>query len=254
MQPVEINEEVFWVQKAGSSIAEYEDAFSPEGPTRASAESFRFAIADGATESSFSGVWARMLVASFVESNDGMNVPNLLANARPRWAAEVGQKELPWYAAAKIQGGAFASFLSLHLRHSRDGRRHSEWRAQAVGDSCLVLVRDEGVVCRFPLEHSSAFGSAPYLLSSSPDGSAALDEHLCIAEGMCEPGDALYLMTDALACWFMAEDEAGRAPWRVLRDLNTEDQAESFDEMIARLRGEGTLKNDDSTLMRIDVF
>jgi hypothetical protein len=92
------------------------------------------------------------------------------------------------------------------------------------------------------------------LLSSSPDGSEDLGEHLRIAEGICEPSDALYLMTDALACWFMAEDEAGRAPWRVLRDLNTEDQAESFDEMISRLRSEGTLKNDDSTLMRIDVF
>lgn len=248
---MEINEEVFWVQKAGSSVAEYEDAFSPQGPTRANAESFRFAIADGATESSFSGVWARMLVSSFVESNETLDVPGLLASARPLWAAEIGQKELPWYAAAKVQGGAFASFLSLHLR---EGGAHFEWRAQAVGDSCLVQVRDENVVCRFPLDHSSAFGSAPYLLSSSPDGSGALDQHLSVVEGICEPGDALYLMTDALACWFMAEDEAGRTPWRVLRDLNTEDQAETFAEMIARLREEGTLKNDDSTLMRIDVF
>ena len=109
-------------------------------------------------------------------------------------------------------------------------------------------------MCRFPLKHSSAFGSSPYLLSSSPDRSGDLDEHLCIAEGVCEPGDALYLMTDALACWFMAEDETGRTPWRLLRDLNTEDQAESFGDMIRRLRMEGVLKNDDSTLMRIDVF
>lgn len=251
---MEIIEEVFWVQKAGSTVAEYEDAFSPEGRTSAIAESFRFAIADGATESSFSGVWARILVSSFVESNDAMDVLSLLASARPRWAAEVGQKELPWYAAAKVQGGAFASFLSLHLRHGRDGRERSAWRAQAVGDSCLVQVRGEGIVCRFPLEHSSAFSSSPFLLSSSPDGSEAIEEHLRIAEGTCEQGDVLYLMTDALACWFMAEDEAGRAPWRVLRDLNTKDQAETFEELIARLRGKGTLKNDDTTLMLITVF
>ncbi|RKG89688.1 hypothetical protein D7W82_06080 [Corallococcus sp. CA049B] len=92
------------------------------------------------------------------------------------------------------------------------------------------------------------------MLSSNLGDSVALEAHLRIAEGTCEPGDTLYLMTDALACWFMAEDEAGRAPWRVLRDLNTTDQAEAFDAMIARLRRDGTLKNDDSTLMRIDVF
>ncbi|WP_158617599.1 hypothetical protein [Corallococcus sp. CA049B] len=251
---VEINEEVFWVQKAGSSVAEYEDSFSSKAPARKTGESFRFAISDGATESSFSGVWARLLVSLFSESNDTMDVPSLLASARPLWAAEVGRKELPWYAAVKAQDGAFASFLSLHLRNGRDGQEHSAWRAQAVGDSCLVQVRAERIMCRFPLEHSSEFGSSPFLLSSNLGDSVALEAHLRIAEGTCEPGDTLYLMTDALACWFMAEDEAGRAPWRVLRDLNTTDQAEAFDAMIARLRRDGTLKNDDSTLMRIDVF
>lgn len=251
---MEINEEVFWVQKAGSSREEYEDAFSPSAPTRGCAESFRFAVADGATESSFSGAWARLLVSSFVESKDAMDIQSLLAQARPRWAAEVGQRELPWYAAAKAKAGAFASFLSLVLQDHYTAPYHSKWRAQAVGDTCLVQVRGESVVCRLPLKHSSAFGATPYLVSSSADRSEDLEERVCVEEGLCQPGDALYLMTDALACWFMSEDEAGRAPWRILRDLNTLDQGETFEEMIARLRRERTLKNDDATLMRIDVF
>jgi hypothetical protein len=47
--------------------------------------------------------------------------------------------------------------------------------------------------------------------------------------------------------------EEGREPWSILRDLDTEDQMKAFDEWIAELRSIDELKNDDVTLVRVDL-
>ena len=60
-------------------------------------------------------------------------------------------------------------------------------------------------------------------------------------------------MTDALACWFLRESEGGNRPWNILRDLDTHDQI-SFAELIADLRSDQRIKNDDVTLVRIEVI
>lgn len=251
---MEINAESFWVQKAGCSAAEYEDAFWPEGLVRASQESFRFAIADGATDSSFSGIWARLLVKAFVECSEGADdIARILAETQPQWEQQVGQRELPWYAAEKAQAGAFSSLLGLTIRDHADTGR-SEWQAFAVGDSCLVQVRNEKAIVKFPMEHSSRFDSMPFLLASNSSYNTKVRENVAIAQGDIHPDDSFYLMTDALACWFMAADEQERAPWLALRDLNTRDHPESFADMIDRLRSHRELKNDDCTLIRIDIF
>jgi hypothetical protein len=250
---VEINAESFWLQKAGCSAAEYEDAFCPEGVTRSSQQSFRFAVADGATDSSFSGIWARLLVKEFVEGpHEPEDIEQLLASTQPRWEQQVGQRQLPWYAEEKAQAGAFSSLLGLTIRETDEGR--SEWQAIAVGDSCLVQVRNEKAIVKFPIEHSSRFDSMPFLLATTSSFNSRVRDNLVIASGDIRPDDAMYLMTDALACWFMAADERGQAPWLALRDLNTGDQRESFVEMVDRLRTQHELRNDDCTLIRIDIF
>ena len=54
----------YWMPKAGNSEAEYEDSFWPRFLDGES-NNFRFAVADGATEASFSGIWARQIVRAF---------------------------------------------------------------------------------------------------------------------------------------------------------------------------------------------
>ena len=250
---MEINVESFWLQKAGCSAAEYEDAFYPEGITRSSKRAFRFAIADGATDSSFSGVWARLLVKAFVDGfNEPDDIEQLLIETRPRWEEQVGQRQLSWYAEEKAQAGAFSSLLGLTIRETDAGRR--EWQAIAIGDSCLVQVRNEKAIIKFPIEHSSLFDSMPFLLATTSSFNSKVRENLNTAHGDIQSDDTMYLMTDALACWFMATDEQGLAPWLALRDLHTRDERESFANMIDRLRAQHDLRNDDCTLMRIDIF
>lgn len=57
--------QVFGLPKAGNRADEYEDAYSPKRQGELEGESFRFAVADGATEGSFSRLWAGMLVRSY---------------------------------------------------------------------------------------------------------------------------------------------------------------------------------------------
>ena len=99
---------VFWLPKAGNTPAEYEDAFWPRHYCLDSSGPVRLAVADGATETSFSGLWARLLVAAYgrgrltVDENEPA-----LRRIRRIWKRAVGQKPLPWYAEEKLRSGAF---------------------------------------------------------------------------------------------------------------------------------------------------
>jgi len=57
--------------KAGNSEAEYEDACLTRAPVDRVVRIFCVSIAEGATETSFSGLWAEMLVHAFVRGSVG---------------------------------------------------------------------------------------------------------------------------------------------------------------------------------------
>jgi hypothetical protein len=57
-------------------------------------------------------------------------------------------------------------------------------------------------------------------------------------------------MTDALAQWFLAEAELGRRPWGALAKVTTPEQFAAY---IDCLRAGGALRNDDVTLVSVEV-
>src|SRR5439155_1590574 len=123
----------FWLPKDGSTEGEYEDAFFPRHSSSFTGERLRFAIADGATEASFSKLWARMLVRAF-----GRRVINFplttaaLAPLRELWAASVHKKTLPWYAEEKAASGAFSALVGLELKEDPASDEPGQtWRAMA---------------------------------------------------------------------------------------------------------------------------
>src|ERR1700754_4491954 len=104
--------QVFSLPKAGNSLAEYEDAYWPEKQIDQGADVFSFAVADGATETSFPGLWARMLVRAFCRGQfSGSRLETSLRSLQKKWLDEVSQKPLPWYAEEKMRSGAFSSLL-----------------------------------------------------------------------------------------------------------------------------------------------
>ena len=52
----------WWAPKSGNTASEYEDAYAVKP------EALRFAVADGASETSFARQWAELLVEGFVQA------------------------------------------------------------------------------------------------------------------------------------------------------------------------------------------
>ncbi len=250
--------QAFWLPKAGNSESEYEDAFWPRRATDQTSAPIRLAIGDGATEASFSALWARLLVREY---GLGHLSPGSLMGRLPalqsRWRRSLGKKPLPWYAAEKLRQGAFSSLLGLTLE--ADTRLHGSrgcWRAMAIGDSCLFQVRREELIARFPLDRTDLFDNRPVLVSSAPTRNVDIDHALGVTGGWWEHGDEFYMMTDALACWFLKRWELLSNPHSVLNDVRTQ---ANFETLVDQQRADSTddgvpmLKNDDVTFMRCSI-
>ncbi len=237
---------VFHVPKRGNAEAEYEDAVYPERALTRQLDEFRCAVADGASESAYAGLWAQLLVRSFGKRK--MRLDRL----RRLWEQAVKTKPVPWYLEKKIKNGAHAAFMGLAIR-DRNGSGRS-WRALAVGDSCIFHVRDDELLAVGPIEKSELFDNSPFLIATratEPIRRGA--ENVSLMKGDWEPGDVFYLATDAIAQWLLSELEAGRPPWESLRDLCADDDTTLYARLIDELRTSQGLHNDDTTLLQVEV-
>jgi hypothetical protein len=240
--PALLRWQVFYLPKKGHTGDEYEDAWAAD-PARG-----RFALADGASETSFAGRWAQLLTEDFLAAAKPSALPEWIAGSRRRWASEVMGLELPWYAEMKREQGAFATLLGLGVRPPEPDRA-GKWRAVAVGDSCLIQVRNGGCVETFPLKKASDFGNLPRLIGSR----GALPPTAEGCSGSFLTGDCLFLMTDALAQWFLQMQEGGGRPWEAVAPLLSAAQPDdAFADWIEALRQSDGLRNDDVTLLTIE--
>ena len=227
--------------KCGQSREDCEDAWA------ADPSAGRFAVADGASESAFAPLWARLLTEAFVAAARPGDVAAWLEESRQRWWGEVGELALPWYGEAKREEGAFATFLGLDL-HPPATDRPGAWEAVAVGDTCLVQVRRRQVQA-FPVSRAGDFNDRPALLASR--GGPPPAPARCA--GSFLDGDRLLLMTDALAQWFLAEWEGGGQPWDELEPLAPAPEG-LFAAWVAGLRSRGAMRDDDVTLLSIELL
>ena len=245
---------MFWAAKEGHSDEEYEDAGCMASEIEHRGIVSRYAVADGATETSFAGAWARALVMAYCQGLlTGLQTDHTVKALRENWSAQVGQLSLPWYAEEKALRGAFATFCGLTVCHDSEHKsEEGDWQVLAIGDSCFFHVRKKRVIRSFPLVRSTEFGCSPEMLGSLSDLPAT--SRLLSAEGRWLAGDTFLLMTDALSCRFLTESEAGQLPSDFLAHMHSE---QSFQKYLQDMRGlvdsEGTkqLRNDDVTVLII---
>jgi hypothetical protein len=214
--------------KVGSGSREYEDAAS--GPVT-EGDVVRFAVADGATETAFSGEWARCLADHAARCRLAEGVER----ARASFADVVSARDHPepWYLEAKVAEGAHATVLALEIRNG------GSWSAEAVGDCSLIHLREGRMLRAWPIEDPAGFGHRPPLVSSSPETPIPEIES---AEGEWAAGDVVLLTTDALAAYLLANDP---------------NEAVGLDErgfsiFVERARGRG-MRNDDVTLIEVGL-
>jgi hypothetical protein len=246
--------------KAGSSDAEYEDAWSVPDQDASAVEGCTVAVADGASESLLAGAWARRLAtavgASAGRDLDAGALAEAVCGAAAQWPAYLGRytrwreragKPVAWYEEPKLERGAHATVAGVSFRREA-GPVYSgggAWTAAALGDSCAFQVRDDRLALAFPLDSAAQFGTTPHLAASRDPDPELLGLRAEARRGTWLPGDVFYLATDAAAQWFLAEDEANRRPWRQID--------EAFDDpagWLDGLRAAGLIRNDDVTIVR----
>lgn len=226
-----------WLEKNGITRDEYEDAFAPVNIDLETDSSFRCAVADGATEASFSREWAQLLVSDFVNS-----VP--IDSTRATFQKQIDGLELDWFAQQKAEMGSFAAIIGLALQPDMS------WSAMSIGDCELFHIRGQEIISRFPHDTSSLFNNSPELCSTLAQSGCRPKQ----SSGKWQHNDEFWLSSDALAMWILQQCESGSDGWQQLKDLQSRDDVERF---AHNHRGHANpakfLRNDDLTLMRIFV-
>jgi hypothetical protein len=232
--------------KRGNQPAENEDA-SAVGPNVR-----RFAVADGASEGWQSRAWANRLSVSFVRHPpEPATFPQWLAAVRGGYTppdAPTAETGGSWYSELKQAQGSYATLLGLELHPASGGGM--KWKAVAVGDSCLLVVRGGGIHQSFPVETRDGFSNRTPLVPSQTDAKCPEPEWLA---GRAEPGDLLILATDGLAAWLMARDDDA-APWGdLLAVLRESDATRRTERLLTLVRDSQAEHNDDITLVAVRV-
>ena len=239
--------------KAGNRPDECEDAsriwVSGSGPAR-------IVVSDGASESAFARDWARILASAFVlrplelDRLDDASLAEWLAPCGEEWSQVVPWGRLPWHGQAKTRAGAMATLLGLTVDLASDPEGGYAWEAVAIGDCCMFVVRDDLLALSFPLESSGQLNNNPSLICSNPANNRGIEDRVHRMQGQCLPGDLLLLTSDALAGWVLRECEAGRRPWETLLSLES---YEAWSAWVAEQRRGQTMRNDDTTLITVEV-
>jgi hypothetical protein len=259
---------MFRVHKEGSQPHSYEDAAgvlpSPTDDGELVTRRLRAAVADGASEAMLASKWAQLLVRNFLEGPILCDLLGAISHSIQDWESVIAEhlaereaigRPIEWYEEPGLERGSYATLLGVRfLDGSRAGEESSGvFDAWAIGDSCFFQVREERLISSFPMKRADDFGTSPVLVPSKPQDLDVIREHIQHLRGDWRFGDSCYLMTDALAHWFMRLVESDCRPWEVLRDLGTDAATGDFGDWISHERRLGNIKNDDTTLLRLDI-
>jgi hypothetical protein len=243
---------VFSVPKRGNTEQEWEDGAAGSPGIPANSGNPRYIVVDGATEAYDSVRWVDHLVSSFVTAEG----PELTRESMRRWFVlmqELWEEKAParssYIEESKFGQGSFATLLGCELANLAGLR--PTWRAAALGDTVIFHVRDGRLLTHFPTLEANDFGLNPDGLHTSPAHLDNMVHKLRFAGGKLIVGDLLFLATDALAQWmlrFLQDDR--QKLWDVLGRL---DHPLFFERLINDQRDAGAMKNDDVTLLRIQL-
>lgn len=202
------------------------------------------AVADGATQASFSREWAEALVNSFTCSTAADPQERFVQAALDSWRAAVGDpSRLPWYAQAKLEKGSFAAFVGVRLDLAK-----GLMILTALGDSCAFVVDEvAGTLSSFPYEDVGQMAQYPVLVSTCLDANPASQwaESITRIPAVC----SLLLATDAVSRYILVSGDRLDAVRRLYRAVVNG----NLEEVIHDLVQGGLMANDDVCILTAHI-
>lgn len=234
--------------KFGNSADENEDNILEPSKSEVETETLvKFAISDGATESSFSKEWSDLLVSAYKDKPfEKTYLPETIKTISKTWQSMATAIDLPWYAQQKAEKGAFATFLGLTIN-----RETSSFEVIAVGDCTLFQIRNNEIVFSFPVTSVEDFNNTPNLIASNNDYQTDLEKNVIYDSGTIQEKDILLLATDAMAVWVLKQKNRSEKVRKLLIEQFEKQDEQNFEEWLNKQRKTNKIKNDDVTLLMI---
>jgi hypothetical protein len=246
------------IPKAGNTEIENEDAVFPITGIGQNGrdEVETFIVADGATSTSFSGLWAKCLINTCSQmSLSEFNFYRAVSKAQVEWQKTLQGVELPWHAQQKFQLGAFSALAWLEIQYFPLHPAYAfSWRALAVGDCCLFIARNQSIFLSLPLQDPREFQNTPVLIPSKSEKMDSIKGKVQTARGSLVMGDQVILASDAISSWIMRKSQADRLEFlRLVKSIKSAKNGSGFSNWVNSLRKSGELKNDDTSLILIEL-
>lgn len=257
MQPrISIQWRAVSIPKSSHKLDANEDAFSPyinQGEFLTNTF-FQCAVADGATRSSFSRIFAESLVSYCSSAEKSTTLQDVIQSAREEWYRAISAGKLNGSNGQVVQDGAYSTLLWLQLFTIGTDRtiRNNSWKAKAVGDTCLFHYRKEYPLRILPVNNSIDFTNHPRLIGSNKSQVHTIAEWEF--SGSWDVGDDFFILTDSIAKWMLQEVESGGNPSSLIKEVfSFKDANEKFELWVQSLRARNKVRDDDTTVVWINI-
>lgn len=237
----------FTASKLGESVDSNEDSF------KVSLAPLTIALSDGSSRSFKPKKWSSALVASLSDSQSLLKVSDI-----KKISQKVGKLEnddLPWNLEEIRLRGSQATFMRLNLDAQEANLKIN---CLSIGDSLLVLQStsdsksSNSTTRSWPFETLQDFPNAPSVVSSI--------EPFLVRNSQRKQSfkvnryDFIYLMTDALARYWVEQNIVGKNIHQIFPFLSNQNDAQSSFEVWAKeSRTLGLVEDDDLTIIEISL-
>lgn len=209
----------------------------------------RFSVSDGVSKSFFSKIWSEILVNQFVVRTD-LKENEFIKVCQDEWHNRIGRivslPDTKWFTKFQYnrKDPALATFVGLQIYD-----KEKEWFAEVIGDSFLFFVPKDYNDYQKELIKVSSKGE-PIVFDNFPDYLSSIGNlHKGEKNIRREPlkNGTFYLMTDALAEWFIKEGE-----YCLVKVAGWESQMD-FEEFVKRAIEDNKLTNDDCAVLCVEL-
>jgi len=213
----------------------------------------RIAVADGASESIYSGIWAETIVNKYLEYGASLLNQENLEDLQEQFLTHAYQciEEAPdtrqWFLYEKLERGTGATLIALEFSSSRTVDILS------VGDSCLFWKENYSSeqIEMFPELSVQDFGNLPGSICHLSQSWNHLNQ--CIQQKRLTYTNQFQALicSDAFACWLVRELETNPSIWDDF--FKFEQEQSNFQEFISDLRNKNKIRNDDVAVVTINA-